>query len=227
MLTETGISTAYADELFIHRTSGGDVVSRFFHKYRAFFIFSGLFLSGFGLHFWQDHWWLHSTAHALSDALMVAGLLGATVDRLLKNDLIRDVGSIFIGWALPDEIRNYIREVSNTSLVRRNYRAEFAFVANGDDVVIDVTEEWDVFNYSSGTRPYQSHMAISLIDYPSRDHIRCELTRNGRTEIFTAEQLNSNKKRLEEKKTRVVYLLPKKSSVRKTLKTGGRPLLVG
>jgi hypothetical protein len=38
LLTDAGISEAYADELFIHRTIGGDAVSHFFHKYRDFSI---------------------------------------------------------------------------------------------------------------------------------------------------------------------------------------------
>jgi hypothetical protein len=208
MSTDTGISKAFADELAAHRSAGGDVVMRWIHKYRALLIFLALLVSGLALHFWPHGWWFDSTFHALADALMVAGFLGLTVDRLLKHDLMRDVGSIFIGWALPDEIRNYIREVSNTSLVKRNYRAEYVFTESGENVIIDASAEWEVYNYSSGSRLYCPHMAISLMDYPSADHIRCEVTRGSGTRTFLAEQLNSEK-HLERKETRVIYRLPK------------------
>jgi hypothetical protein len=56
----------------------------------------------------------------LADGFIVAGVLGATVDWALKKALVRDVGAIFIGWALPQAVRNYIRDVSQTAIVRRD-----------------------------------------------------------------------------------------------------------
>jgi hypothetical protein len=210
MSVDTGIPKAFADELAAHRAANGDALMRWTQKYWSLIVFFALVAVGLILHFFYQHDWpLYSTFHAFADALIVAGLLGATVDRFLKHDLMRDVGAIFIGWALPDEIRNYIREVSNTSLVRRNYRAEYVFTASEDDVVIDASEEWEVFNYSTGVRKYQPHMAINLVESPSRDHIQCDFTTNGRTKVYTAKKLDTEHREKEE--TRVIYRLPKSS----------------
>ena len=69
----------------------------------AFFV---AILVGFGIHAVLSQLQLPHDAEPgmglrmLADALVVAGLLGATVDGGLKRALVRDVGSIFIGWAL-------------------------------------------------------------------------------------------------------------------------------
>jgi hypothetical protein len=184
-------------------------VRRWLSRNRSSLTFLLLTAAGLAFHFYPEGWWLQTTIHALSDALMVAGLLGLTVDRFLKHDLMRDVGSIFIGWALPDEIRNYIREVSRTSLVRRNYRAEYDFKKSEGGLLVVATESWEVFNYSSGSRRYESHMAINLVEKPSLKHMQCEFTQDGHTRVYTADELN--KKYCKTEKTRVIYRIPKKS----------------
>ena len=179
---------------------------RFMNKYRSFLAFTGLIVAGLILHLWPSEWRMHSTIHVLSDALIVASILGLTVDTFLKYDLMRDVGSIFIGWALPDEIRNYIREISQTSLVRRNYRAAYVVTKVNDRVVVNATAEWELYNYSSGTRTYRPHMAINNNEEPSLDAIQCTLSFRGKDRLFKADELNS--KYVEKENTRVVYRLP-------------------
>ena len=56
-------------------------------------------------------------------------------------------GAIFIGWALPQQVRDYIREVSQTSVVRKNFRIEYTLVEDGDGVKVQVTTEVEVYNY--------------------------------------------------------------------------------
>jgi len=117
---------------------------RWIQLHSAALTFLMLFLVGLGLYYVPNTWWpwpwLNSIQHLLSHALMVAGILGGTVDSFLKRALIRDVGSIFIGWALPQEVRNYIRDVSQTDLVRKNFRAHYKLTPDGNDVIIDVDQ---------------------------------------------------------------------------------------
>src|SRR5262249_41532676 len=65
--------------------------------------------------------WLHlySVGHALADLLIAAGLVGVLVDYFLKRTLIRDVWTFIIGHALPPEVQDRIRGLSQTSVVRK------------------------------------------------------------------------------------------------------------
>jgi hypothetical protein len=179
---------------------------RWLSKNRFGLTLAGIALAGLLLHiFYPEDWRFHSTFHVLADALIVAGISGFTVDASLHRALIRDVWHVLLGHALPDEIRNYLRNIAETSLVRRNWRAEFRFQKDGDKLVVDVTESWELFNYGSGSRPYKSHMAVNLIDNPSPDRLQCEISQAGRkTRRYAATELN-NRNHRQSKGTRVIY----------------------
>jgi hypothetical protein len=127
--------------------------------------------------------------------LIVAGFLGVTVDTLLKAALIRDVGSLFVGWALPQEIRNYIREISQTSIVRRNYQIHYVLRQLGSEVAVQITHDCDVYNYSTGLRKYAPTLAVDLMENPDTTGVALEITRGGRTKRWDSGALNSSKKR--------------------------------
>src|SRR5262249_49059149 len=131
----------------------------------------------------------------LSDALMIAALLGLTVDWFLKRALIRDVGSIFIGWSLPQEVRNYIREVSQTSIVRKNWRTHYHFTMSDskDSVTVKVTSYVEIFNFSTAFREYRPSLALDLRDRPDEQAISCEVKRGRKTHFKGAEGLNNPK----------------------------------
>jgi hypothetical protein len=130
----------------------------------------------------------------LSIALVVAGVLGVTIDTYLKRALIRDVGAIFIGWALPQEVRNYIREASQTAIVLRNYQAHYSLTIVGNEVVIDVTYSWDVYNYSTGRQKYVSGLAEDRHERPEVEAIRCELTKGGKKQVWDYDKFMKGKK---------------------------------
>jgi hypothetical protein len=139
---------------------------------------------------------LTTLADHLAIALVVAGVLGVTVDVYLKKALIRDVGAIFIGWALPQEVRNYIREVSQTTIVLRSFQAHYTLTIDGNEVVVDVTYSWDVYNYSTGKKKYPSGLAEDRHERPEVEVIRCELTRGNKKQVWGYDQFKKGKKLL-------------------------------
>ena len=154
-------------------------------KHRTWIVFLGLVLLGLLLkitllryHIPHDSPW-GMPPQMLGDALMVAGILGATVDWGLKRALVKDVGSIFIGWALPLPVRNYIRHVSETSIVR-TCAIHYGLTVEGDHVVLDVTDSCDVYNYSTAIRRYESVIGIDRHEHPDLSSVRCVVTRNGK-----------------------------------------------
>jgi hypothetical protein len=210
---DTGLSKIFPEDDLDHVKTGGRPMNRLLRKHIDTVTLISLFVGGLLLHAldkWLhllDSFWFQSTFHMFCDALTLGGILGLTVDWFLKRHLMRNVGSIFIGWALPDEIRNNIREASQTSLVRRNYRAEYTFKKRRNKLDVEVVEEWDVYNYGSASEEYAGHMAIDHVDNLSPDSIGCEITQNGRpSTIYSADKLKGY---LEKKPTRDVYRLPK------------------
>ncbi len=183
-------------------------------RHKAGITFGVLFLAGIGLHYWRSEWppdwsWLGAIRNPLADSLMVAGILGGTVDSFLKAALIRDVGSIFIGWALPQQIRDYIREVSQTSIVRENRRLDISFTVINGEVLMDVTDECDVYNYSTGMRRYRSVMGIDAVENPDHSAMRFELTQADHTTSFDASDFGTKHKTNE--KHSVHWRSPKES----------------
>ena len=176
------------------------VMAKWLKKHKSLLIYCVLIIGGVALNFWHlplsVAWqWLDETRELFGHALIVAGLLGGTVDTLLKAALIRDVGSLFVGWALPQEIRHYIRHVSQTSLVRRNYHIHYALRIEDSDTVLDVTNDCDVFNYSNGIRKYRPQMAVDKMENPDESAIALEITKGATSKRWTAAQLNAPKKR--------------------------------
>src|SRR5262249_17801718 len=124
-LAESGLFESFSAELAERQAlQRGSAMFRWLQDHGALIAFLGLILVGIGLHYLTDFIredrlalsWLRSASRPLSDALIVAAFLGMTVDTFLKRALIRDVGAIFIGSSLPHEVRNYLREVSQTSM---------------------------------------------------------------------------------------------------------------
>jgi hypothetical protein len=105
----------------------------------------------------------------------------------LKKALVRDVGSIFIGWALPQKVREHIRQVSQTSIVYRGRLVQIRLTPDGpNDVIAEITESFDVFNYSTGRRLYAPTLELNSHERPEEDATVCNWTYRGKSRRFPA-----------------------------------------
>jgi hypothetical protein len=160
--------------------------------------FVGLGAVGIGLRLLYDLLLRESVIHSLSDAFIVAAILGVSVDWFLKRALIKDVGSIFIGWALPQQLREHIREVSEIALVRYNRLLHYKVTRTDSELFLDVIDSWEIYNFGTSRRKYTSLQAIDLHERPDVNMIRCTQTFGGKTVHWDAEKLNSDKRTKEE-----------------------------
>jgi hypothetical protein len=128
---------------------------------------------------------LSSLLRVLGDLVIVAALAGVFVEFLLTHALIRNVWWFIIGHALPPEIRDRIREVSQTSIVRKNYRADYSLRPNsdGNGLTVRIDLFYEVFNYGIGPMKYPPKLAVDFQDNPTKDATRCEVTEPGKNPI--------------------------------------------
>lgn len=134
----------------------------------------GLILVGFGmLFFWPEPWrGGREAATAVAHALIIAGILGMVVDQFVKarflREVTRDVYHYLIGYDLPIEIKEHIKELMRTKIVRSRFQVDYRFGRHDDDnLTAQVTLDYDVENYSNQTEPFTPELAVESIDNPT------------------------------------------------------------
>ena len=103
--------------------------------------------------------------------MLVAGILGITVDRYAKNRLVReaskDVQHYLIGYRLPPEIQNAIKQKMETSIVRHDWEQKFDLQkADGGHVRIKIDLSYRVENYSSVAVEFNPKLDVDDIQNP-------------------------------------------------------------
>lgn len=135
---------------------------------------AGLMLSSFGLPYIPERFSI-----ALGDALMIASILGLTVDYFLKERVLRevsaDVSKYLIGYRLPSEVQDRIHWLLQTQWIRRNFHIRCRLTEiNNDRVNLEITASHEIQNITSETLPYQH-----IIEYEQHDpqrvlEMRCD-----------------------------------------------------
>src|SRR6266702_5683670 len=97
-----------------------------------------------GAHYMPLLWALpRALAISIGEALFVAAILGFTVDKYIKEFLVReaskDIFKYLVGYKLPEGIQNRLRDLMGTSLIRRNYQVIYTLTAiSNDQMLLDV-----------------------------------------------------------------------------------------
>jgi hypothetical protein len=107
--------------------------------------------------------------HSIGEALVIAATLAITVDKYLKRrlvkELLQNVFHFVIGYDLPAEARDRIREiVTKSTLIRRDCLLDYRIEVLPDDpdkVRIELTATLSLHNITSEELPYQFRTSTS------------------------------------------------------------------
>ena len=120
-------------------------------------------------------------ATAVGEALVVAAVLGLTVDLYIKQYLIRrasqDVYKYLVGYNLPNEIKARIQALMGTSLIRRNWHIAYTLTpVEGvkDEVLIDVRYTFELENVTNTVQHYTHRVQVEKYQDPRVVELRCD-----------------------------------------------------
>ena len=121
--------------------------------------------------------WPHELIARFGEALIIASVLAVTVElytrtRMLK-EVVLDVFQYIVGHPLPDQLKDRIRKLVRTDLIRRDMRIRYDFVLDGDRVTVTVSTEFKLVNFSSSGVDYQQRFEGEAHDSPRILLMRC------------------------------------------------------
>ena len=118
------------------------------------------------------YWWPgNELVYFLSDALIVAMLLGVVIDLFSAKLLVERVSDALaqrlVGRGLPVDMQGPVRDVVSTDLVRDHYVKSYAFSPLEDGRVrVNVEVRFEVRNYSEAVRDYAPEMVAETFFQP-------------------------------------------------------------
>src|SRR5450432_2735209 len=140
-------------------------------EYIEWWVFLPVLLFGVLLHYTYPGSWPLSDVitHGLSDALMIAAVLGITVDRIAKDRLLTDVSADIwhqlMGRDLPLEIKHFIKDgLLNTHLVCTRYEIRYHFTDRTDgrlDIEVELRRDLENFSHEKQSED-DVHIGIPL-----------------------------------------------------------------
>jgi hypothetical protein len=102
--------------------------------------------------------------HALGHAFIIAAILAITVDHYVKERVLRevslDVSKYLVGYRLPEEVQNRIRELMQTKFIRRKFevRCTFTESQSGKKLIAEFQIADELQNITSEPLFYQDSM---------------------------------------------------------------------
>lgn len=134
----------------------------------------GLLLSSFGFPLVSDRF-----SGSLGDAMMIAAMLGLTVDYFLKERVLReisgDVSKYLIGYRLPSEVQDRIRWLLQTEWIRRNFHIRCRLVEiDPSRVSLEITISEEIQNITSEPSTYQDFLEFERHDPTHVLELRCD-----------------------------------------------------
>ena len=163
-----------------------------------------------GLHFahflpWQ---WAVQLAEHIATAILIACILGLTIDLWLKKQLTEDVFSAAMGYELPEDLRKEVRYVYGNKLLCKHHQqnAEIVDLDNGFvSIIVGCERTFENIGETPQTLPLSvgidewfipSHPSELLEFYYVKDGKKTDHPSHSATERETRDSLQSTKKRL-------------------------------
>lgn len=137
-------------------------------RYLDWRLFVPILAVGGGLHYYPTSWYLSDLVRGgLSEALMIAAVLGLTVDRIAKDKLLGDVSSDIwhqlMGRDLPPEVKDFIKHaLLETKLVCTRLELRYRLEERSDgrlDVIVHKTREIENFG-TTAVKDWEGYTTI-------------------------------------------------------------------
>src|SRR5271154_3614574 len=121
--------------------------------------------------------WPSELVTRFGEALIIASVLAVTVELYTKKRMLRevvqDVFQYIAGHPLPDQLKDRIKKLVRTDLIRKDLKIRYDFAYNGDRVLVTVEAEFRLENLSSSEIPYQQRFEMEVGDAPRVLRMRC------------------------------------------------------
>jgi hypothetical protein len=128
----------------------------------------------------RETWEYKEAIKSVCDAVIIASLLAVTVDRFVKERLIRefssDAAKYLMGYRLPTAVQDKIRELMSTTIVRRDYNANYTLVGDNGRQKLTVELNFYVENYSNEPQTYQQLLGLAVYQAPTVSLMACHTT---------------------------------------------------
>jgi len=130
---------------------------------------AGLCVANLFHHICFPAWLSEDLVSSLSDALIIAGLLGWLLElfatRLLIEKISSDLADKLVGRGLPSELQSLIRTIVDTDLVRDHFvkTYQLAPIDGADQLYVNLTNSWEVKNYSDKVVLYAPKLEEEMI----------------------------------------------------------------
>lgn len=131
----------------------------------------------------------HDLALAIGTALLVAALLGASVDQWLKQRLAREAFNAVFGYMLPAELKDELMWIYEQELVCESFALRLTLKRTDDADLVIVHSEWEREFRNVTTHKVKAPLVVAVDEWfhqgrPSRViSVRC--TKNGETHSQT------------------------------------------
>src|SRR5271154_5364992 len=100
----------------------------------------------------------HEVSKSLGEALVIAVILAATVDRFLKGRLVWEIASNVWQYVarhpVAPEIAEYLHDALQEPLIRRNSKLTYSIFSTEGKLRVVIEIEYDIENYGNGVETY-------------------------------------------------------------------------
>lgn len=142
----------------------------------SFYVACVLLLAVGVLLYWQGS----DLARGIGEATMISAILAVTVDGFVKRRFLKeiswDVSKYLIGYSLPEEIQDRIRELMATRLMTCDWEVRYRLTAGADSATIrlDVDYSYKVENLTNQKQDYQQRLQFEKRDKAEIRELRCD-----------------------------------------------------
>ncbi len=163
--------------------------------------------------------WGH-TGEGIGEALIIAGVLGLTVDSYIKEHLLeqasQDIAKYLYGYRLPTELQSTIKDLMCTKRITRDFHLHYELSLIGQEpgkVLVETTLTYQAQNIGNTKLPYVQPFYQQKYFSPCFLELRCDSSDKEGNFYFGSKELSEQVKSQEGKseirvETPLIKLLP-------------------